>query len=1851
MRYRPEWLSEGAEVLVARLGANPPPVFDVVVVGSGYGGAVAAARFAGAEDRDGKPLAVCVLERGNEYVVGSFPNRLADLPGYVRYSRYDDLKVKGRRDGLFDFRIGADVSVLLASGLGGGSLINAAVAERATDALGHPAWPDAIRTDPKPLEDWYRRAETMLGAKRTNAFADYAKHKAFSRFIENFREFEAFTWGRPVAETSVKAVRPAQLAIWTDADGRNAQGVRQEACIGCGDCVTGCNFSAKNTLAMNYLPHARRMGAELFVGATVLHVERTSGDDGARWNVAFRLTTEKRPDQVANPHRVRARHVVLAAGTLGSPEILMRSRARGLKVSAQLGKRFSGNGDMISVRYDQRGEVNAAPEEHTPFKDRKVGPTITGIAQAETVHGERLTLEELAIPAALRRLFEEVVTTAALPVKLGRSDWSRHAPRDPDPAAVDGKAIDRTQIFAAFGDDGARGRLEMVNGWESWDWDSAITVAWPNAGAERVHALQDRLLGIDWGAGLYLRSPLWQPLPAALSAALSGPKAEGKLLTVHPLGGCPMGNDRDAGVVDDIGRVFDLTGGATTYEGLLVLDGSIIPAALGTNPLLTIAALAERAVERYAETQGWTLHVDRRPAYADKAALPAGPPGIEVHQPRAARTEIRFAERMTGPLRLPGAASPRVSCALETEFEAFEPRALLRGRDHRVPIRSATLTARSATLPEGTVAARVRGEVYWLELGRTSGLGRATRALCTWARTRALADLCQRIRDEGWWRGLIRTVVRGGSIIQLATNLGEVRYLRYELDLTEDLREDDRVLLPRGTHLTGRKTFQYSFGGNPWRQLSEMPVTITLPGGAAQEAGTLRIDPLHLLRRYAMQLQTVAQADAPNALVDLASIALYMVRLIFKIHFWNFRLPEYERRDPRRAEHRLPGELPGLVRRVCTVQVPVCGRASTIDLPITNYWKQGVAGDALKGPVILFHGFGSGGVQFAFPPTGRPKQNLVMHLAGQGYDVWVPELRTSIGVPASRSEWTLDEVARNDIPAIVDFVLASTQAPQVDVVAHCIGSAMFCTAALAGGLACKAARADDDSPVPSKIRNAVLLQVGPLVTLSEANRFNARLITFLRRYAEIDHVDSSIEEERADWVDALLDRVLNTYPYPEEEAAHHRLSPPCARHTHIANCNRSAGIFGRLFEHDNVDKPMLDALGNLLGHTNLKTFEQTLQYAFQRRLTDYDATNAYVTRANVRSHFHFPVRFLHGSRNAVFSHRTARRSFDLLREVNPDSVVERQFLRRYGHLDPLIGKRADTEVFPRISQFLSRRPARRQAPAAQPRAAGDREARARRPLVGPVLGWTRWEKGQWMARVWCRADDVYADPSHVMTMLYVDGTPLPGTFVAHDLADPSVETDRSGIETLVVIDVPIDVPIDVNGEDVEIFVASTYDRASKRDGDQQLQPARVAALRANAQREREKWLPRVARSQQATRTVDRGYDARHDSVVVRKAVLEALAEGQPTLSFALASCRYAATIVDREAADRMFGRLRALIGLAPSCRPALLLLVGDQIYADATAGTFDPKTRRERFYESYHEAWSAPNARAVMRELPTYMMMDDHEVDDNWTPAAGDDPQTTAWGLKAFHGYQWLHSPRNAPALVRDKAASGYFYSFDAAGFPFFVCDTRTTRTPPAEIMERAQLRALKEWLAAHGEPPHRHKFVVSPSLLVPFRKEAQRRGRPYPHAYLRRSDGWEAFPASLLELMSWIRERDVRNVVFLCGDAHVSMASRIWFERDGTVLDLGTRCVVSSPLYAPFPFANSRAEEFADAGELELAWGWTMRYAIEGKMIEQDSFALVHANANIAQPSLRIAYHVRDGQEPIECTLAGVAAAVTSRG
>jgi cholesterol oxidase len=1884
MSHRPEWLAEGANKLIERLGR--PRVdgvdFDVAIVGSGYGGAVAAARFANAHDPVSKRnLTVCVLERGAEYVPGTFPAGIADVPWHVRLSRPDDADVKGRADGLYDFRLGKDVSALVGNGLGGGSLINASVAERPEDdVLNDKHWPAALRRDLPELDEMYDKARDMLGAKKADV-EGLAKHRALRRFASSL---------------GLKAKR-AHIAVRKESK-INVHGVAQQKCVRCGDCVTGCNFAAKNTLPMNYLAEAKRLRASIYVGATVSHVVK----DGDAWSIVWRRTAAQHPPK-ADPaapadsarddtYVLRARHVVISAGTFGSTEILMRSREHGLHLSRKLGKRFSTNGDMISVLYGERERVNAAPEEQSALEEREVGPTITGMFASKDAREKRVVVEELAIPGALQHLFREIVTTGALPVQLGRTDESLHRTDEIDPAAVDPERIMNTQVFAAMGDDGARGELGLVEGWRKAGPDGAIRVEWEKAADEPVYLRQDELLEQSENlGGMYLRSPLWKPLPETLSRMLSGKKPDGSLLTVHPLGGCPMGDNWDVGVVDDIGRVYDpveAADSARVHTGLLVLDGSIIPVALGINPLLTITAIAERAARHYARLQGWVEHNERD----DLRPLPA----LGPRQPKPASTAVRFTERMTGSLLLQRSGK-EYEVALEATFaEIPDIHEFLRNGPHEAKLKG---TLKVCTTPEDErkedrkkagvgmpekdrdwVGTSVEGTVHWMERAPSCFFTRAVRALWAWLRTRALADLWQKHR-EGGCKEVLKTLWQSGALLELASNVGEVRYLRYRLTLDEAIEITKGLSLPAGTVMHGLKTFRYAYGENPWQQLSWLTVHFQPSGILTKfKAGTLEIDLRHLVERFTARFQITRQRDQPSAMLDVASIGLMLLRIVLKIHFWSFRAPEYEKYDGARAQRRMPGELGKLKPDVHWTAPFMATRPEPdqkperLRLPLTRYRNPDVK--QVDGPpVMLLHGFGSGGIQFAHP---KLKHSLAKHLADRGHDVWVAELRTSIALASSRDQWTLDDIAREDIPELAEEVMRQTQpnVPEkdrrIDVVAHCIGSAMFCTAVLG----------DKKARFYPHVHSATLLQVGPLITLSPGNRFRGYMAAAMRRFMLADHVDSSIDD-RATAFDTILDRVLATYPYPRDEWQRHKLSPPCKPHTHIANCNRSAAVFSRLVQHDKVSDSTLDLLGDMIGHTNLTTFEQTAQYAFAERLTDRDACNLYVTDDNVRERFCFPVLFLHGEKNDVFAPETARRSHrllqDLFDQMHPSEV---QILDGYGHLDPLIGDHANQDVFPRISAFLC---GRADVPRAVPPKDPTFHAYPRRPLIGPLLGSMYVDKRtrKRHARIWCRTDDggSYAYFLLAVVINRQTGKKVPGHAFRQALRvdrddDPSGQLDLLGV---------IDVELPEGDADYEILVVSAH-RSSRSNGLENEaevrksiplevskkyfatpdkgqakpnDPQRLPDAYADALIEwREKnWSSKLAAGEKARQVDQDGYFEQPDSVLVSKEMLQRLGTGRnddsrmrasapPEIWFALACCRFSATLVDRERADASFEVLRKIIDQDkqpddrerenPARQLSHLLLIGDQIYSDATAGLFDPKNRRGRFDDSYREVWTAPNARSVLRRLPTYMMMDDHEVSDDWHPEDRTPktmPRARAWGLVAFEDYQLSHSPRRQPKRTsnrRNREPTGsYHYCFESGGFQFFVCDTRSTRKGRTRIISDEQMSALEAWLA---NPEHarddRPMFVVSPSVVLP---KSRTEG----------ADDWSGFPGSLEVMLGHVAKHK-RKVVFLCGDSHLAMTTRIRLPNmpEGTWQCL---CVAGLPLYAPMPFANARAEDAEDRDKIQLGngSGWYERdrgtdpQTDPDSVVAGDGITVVGATRDGANWRITVDLHMRNADDP----------------
>ena len=235
----------------------------------------------------------------------------------------------------------------------------------------------------------------------------------------------------------------------------------------------------------------------------------------------------------------------------------------------------------------------------------------------------RLVVQEGAIPGAIGRLFAELLATAHAGAQLG--SWVWNVPRDsaverlsaghwlrgPVGAGVDGAAAveaaarnaaslpQHTQTLLTMGHDGSAGRIVWVP-----DRDASVPY-WEDPAALETYRYQERVLtrACEAVGGVWTPNPAWRFLPASVVDVLSGPKPAHFIATVHPLGGCPMGDDPCTSVVDHLGRVWAMdealrptTEDERVYTDLFVLDGSIVPTSLGCNPMLTITALAERAM-------------------------------------------------------------------------------------------------------------------------------------------------------------------------------------------------------------------------------------------------------------------------------------------------------------------------------------------------------------------------------------------------------------------------------------------------------------------------------------------------------------------------------------------------------------------------------------------------------------------------------------------------------------------------------------------------------------------------------------------------------------------------------------------------------------------------------------------------------------------------------------------------------------------------------------------------------------------------------------------------------------------------------------------------------------------------------------------------------------------------------------------------------------------------------------------------------------------------------------------------------------------------------------------------------
>lgn len=528
---------------------------DVIVIGSGFGGSVAALRLTE------KGYRVLVLEKGKRWAPEQFAATNWNIPKSFWFPWLGCY-------GIWALHLLRDVLVLRGVGVGGGSLVYA-------NTLLVP--PEAVWDDPlwKGLEDWrrimpahYATAQRMLGATTNPRLgpADEALRCSAER------------------RGTQGTFRPTQVGVFFGEAGVEVpdpyfggSGPPRRGCTFCGACMTGCRDGAKNTLDKNYLYLAERGGAKV---QPQVQAELLEPLPGGGWRVQWRRSTDRLfPERGA----FAARLVVLAGGVLGTVPLLLDSQRAGKLsgLSPRLGEFTRTNSEaLLGITSRSRTDLwkgvaitsEVQMDEHTHMEPVR----FTKGADVVLLLGTLLTDGGGRVPRPLRWLAN--VATHPVDFLVATKPW--------------GKA-ERSVVLLVMQTQDNHTRLVQRRR-VFWPFRPTLT-SQPVAGQARVPS--------------YI--PLANQVARELGEALDGiPQSTlNEVLldvptTAHILGGCPMGGSWEQGVVDSRGRVFG-------QEGLFVADGSIVGANLGVNPSLTITALAEHVCS-HIPTRADREHADER---------------------------------------------------------------------------------------------------------------------------------------------------------------------------------------------------------------------------------------------------------------------------------------------------------------------------------------------------------------------------------------------------------------------------------------------------------------------------------------------------------------------------------------------------------------------------------------------------------------------------------------------------------------------------------------------------------------------------------------------------------------------------------------------------------------------------------------------------------------------------------------------------------------------------------------------------------------------------------------------------------------------------------------------------------------------------------------------------------------------------------------------------------------------------------------------------------------------------------------------------------------------------------------
>ncbi len=528
--------------------------YDAVVVGSGFGGSVSAYRLADAG------LSVLLLERGRSWAPGSFPRNPREIgknfwnPDKGLYGLFDVWSFKG-------------IEALVSSCLGGGSIIYANVfIRKPPESFVHEDGEDWPVTR-EELERHYDNVEAIV-KPQSYPFAEppYSRTPK-THAMQDAAGVLGLDWSLPKLAVTFGNPDERPYPGLPIADGENLHGVPRYTCRLCGECNIGCNLGSKNTLDLNYLTLFERKQGEI---RTLAEAKKLAPLPGGGYTIEY----VDHAEGVETRRTVTAARVVLSAGSFGTTYLLLRNRDTLGNLSPALGKSWCGNGDLL-------GFLKRAGRTLDPA----CGPVITSATRYDGEQGRGYYVEDGGYPNFANWLLE---TTDAKGVirRASRFAWRRFRQLVlDDPASNlsaelsnlvgDARTSSCTLPLLGMGRDVPDGRLYLdKNGkWLQNDWTIKTSRAYYASVRRSMRALADAL------DAKFETQPLWYFK---------------RNVTVHPVGGCPMGSTPERGVVDPYGQVFG-------HPGLWIADGSVLPGPVGPNPSFTIAALADRFADRILE--------------------------------------------------------------------------------------------------------------------------------------------------------------------------------------------------------------------------------------------------------------------------------------------------------------------------------------------------------------------------------------------------------------------------------------------------------------------------------------------------------------------------------------------------------------------------------------------------------------------------------------------------------------------------------------------------------------------------------------------------------------------------------------------------------------------------------------------------------------------------------------------------------------------------------------------------------------------------------------------------------------------------------------------------------------------------------------------------------------------------------------------------------------------------------------------------------------------------------------------------------------------------------------------------